>query len=59
MNEPQLRDGEPQLIDVRHLDRPNVIGAWRVGDVLIDPGPSSTLDALLPGSATARRARSR
>jgi glyoxylase-like metal-dependent hydrolase (beta-lactamase superfamily II) len=38
----------PQLIDVMHLGRPHVIGAWRVGDVVIDPGPSSSLGALLP-----------
>jgi glyoxylase-like metal-dependent hydrolase (beta-lactamase superfamily II) len=43
----ELRDGEPQLTDVLHLGRQQVIGAWRVGDVLIDPGPSSSLDALL------------
>jgi glyoxylase-like metal-dependent hydrolase (beta-lactamase superfamily II) len=44
-----LRDGEPQLIDVLHLGNPRVIGAWRVGDVLIDPGPSSSIATLLPG----------
>ncbi len=38
---------EPQLIDVIHLGRARVIGAWRVGDVLIDPGPSSSVDTLL------------
>jgi len=37
----------PQLIDLLHLGRPQVIGAWRVGDVIIDPGPSSCLDQLL------------
>ncbi len=37
----------PQPIDVRHLGRERVICCWRVGDVLIDPGPSSALDALL------------
>ncbi len=37
-----------ELIDVMHLGRPRVIGAWRVGDVLVDPGPSSSLAALLP-----------
>jgi glyoxylase-like metal-dependent hydrolase (beta-lactamase superfamily II) len=40
---------EPELIDVLHLGRPHVIGAWRVGDVIVDPGPASALDALLPG----------
>jgi glyoxylase-like metal-dependent hydrolase (beta-lactamase superfamily II) len=39
---------EPELIDVLHLGRPQVIGAWRVGDVIVDPGPSSSLAALLP-----------
>ncbi|HEY2215979.1 MAG TPA: MBL fold metallo-hydrolase [Solirubrobacteraceae bacterium] len=39
---------EIELIDVRHLGREHVIGAWRVGDVIVDPGPSSSLDALLP-----------
>jgi glyoxylase-like metal-dependent hydrolase (beta-lactamase superfamily II) len=39
---------EPQLIDLLHLGRPRVIGAWRVGDVLVDPGPSSCLGELLP-----------
>jgi glyoxylase-like metal-dependent hydrolase (beta-lactamase superfamily II) len=43
-----LPDGQPRLIDVMHLGRPRVIGAWRVGDVLIDPGPGSALGALLP-----------
>jgi glyoxylase-like metal-dependent hydrolase (beta-lactamase superfamily II) len=45
----ELRDGDPQLIDVLHLRREQVIGAWRVGDVLIDPGPSSSVDTLLAG----------
>lgn len=36
-----------QLIDVRHLGRERVIGCWRVGDVLIDPGPTSCLPTLL------------
>jgi glyoxylase-like metal-dependent hydrolase (beta-lactamase superfamily II) len=43
-----LRDGEPQLIDTMHLGDARVIGAWRVGDVLIDPGPSSCVATLLP-----------
>jgi glyoxylase-like metal-dependent hydrolase (beta-lactamase superfamily II) len=38
---------EPQVIDLLHLGRPRVIGCWRVGDVLVDPGPSSCLDTLL------------
>lgn len=40
--------GEPELIDLLHLGRPKVIGAWRMGDVIVDPGPSSCLSALLP-----------
>jgi glyoxylase-like metal-dependent hydrolase (beta-lactamase superfamily II) len=36
-----------RLIDVMHLGRPQVIGAWLVGDVLIDPGPTSSLPTLL------------
>jgi glyoxylase-like metal-dependent hydrolase (beta-lactamase superfamily II) len=36
-----------QLIDLRHLGRERVIGCWRVGEVLVDPGPSSCTGALL------------
>ena len=39
---------EPELIDVLHLGRPRVIGVWRVGEVVVDPGPSSCLENLLP-----------
>jgi len=39
---------EPELIDLRHVGRARVIGAWRVGDVIVDPGPSSCLAELLP-----------
>jgi glyoxylase-like metal-dependent hydrolase (beta-lactamase superfamily II) len=50
MDDPNdLGDGEPELIDVLHLGNPRVIGAWRVGDVLVDPGPSSSVATLLPG----------
>lgn len=35
------------LIDVHHLGRERVIGCWQVDDVLVDPGPESSLDALL------------
>jgi glyoxylase-like metal-dependent hydrolase (beta-lactamase superfamily II) len=38
-----------RLIDVMHLGVPKVIGAWVVDDVVIDPGPTSTLDTLLEG----------
>lgn len=37
----------PAHIDVRHLGRPEVIGVWRVDDVLVDPGPAISLPALL------------
>jgi glyoxylase-like metal-dependent hydrolase (beta-lactamase superfamily II) len=40
---------QPRLIDLRHLGRERVIGAWLVGDVLVDPGPGSTLEAMLAG----------
>ncbi len=43
-----------RLIDVMHLGRPHVIGAWLVGDVVIDPGPTSCLDTLLDGLDGAR-----
>lgn len=41
--------GGMRLIDVMHLGRPHVIGAWLVGDVVIDPGPTSCLPTLLDG----------
>jgi glyoxylase-like metal-dependent hydrolase (beta-lactamase superfamily II) len=40
---------EPELIDLLHLGRAKVIGAWRVGEVIVDPGPSSCLGELLAG----------
>ncbi len=36
-----------RVIDVMHLGRPHVIGCWQVGDLLVDPGPESSLDTLL------------
>jgi glyoxylase-like metal-dependent hydrolase (beta-lactamase superfamily II) len=36
-------------IDVHHLGRSHVISSWLVGDVLIDPGPTSSIEALLEG----------
>ncbi len=36
-----------RLIDLMHLGRERVIGAWQVGDVVIDPGPTSCLPTLL------------
>jgi glyoxylase-like metal-dependent hydrolase (beta-lactamase superfamily II) len=32
-----------------HLGRPEAIGAWLLGDVIVDPGPSSSLERLLEG----------
>jgi glyoxylase-like metal-dependent hydrolase (beta-lactamase superfamily II) len=40
-------DHVPQPIDVRHLGLERVICCWRVGDVLIDPGPERSLPTLL------------
>ncbi len=45
---PSDSTAEPELIDLLHLGTAKVIGAWRVGDVIVDPGPSSCLDRLLP-----------
>jgi glyoxylase-like metal-dependent hydrolase (beta-lactamase superfamily II) len=36
-----------RAIDVRHLGRENVICAWVVDDVIVDPGPQSTEATLL------------
>lgn len=36
-----------RVIDLMHLGNARVIGCWQVGDVLIDPGPGSTLPTLL------------
>jgi len=38
---------EPRLVDLLHLGREHVIGAWLVGDVIVDPGPASCLPQLL------------
>ena len=43
-----------RLIDVRHLGHERVIGCWQLEDVLIDPGPSSSLEQLL-GSLDGRQ----
>jgi glyoxylase-like metal-dependent hydrolase (beta-lactamase superfamily II) len=48
MGQSAPNDHEPELIDTLHLGRARVIGAWRVGEVIVDPGPSSALAALLP-----------
>ena len=43
----QRRTRSMRLIDALHLGRARVIGCWQVGDVLVDPGPSSCLPTLL------------
>lgn len=37
----------PELIDLEHGGNPHTVGAWRLGDVLVDCGPSSCLERLL------------
>jgi glyoxylase-like metal-dependent hydrolase (beta-lactamase superfamily II) len=36
-----------RLIDVEHLGRPRVIGCWQVGEVLVDPGPESSVQRVI------------
>jgi glyoxylase-like metal-dependent hydrolase (beta-lactamase superfamily II) len=36
-----------RLIDVRHLGRERVIGCWEIDGVLVDPGPTSSLENLI------------
>lgn len=36
-----------RAIDVEHLGRPHVIACWQVDDLLVDPGPESSLSTLL------------
>ncbi len=36
-----------KLIDVHHLGRERVIGCWEIDGVLIDPGPTSSLENLV------------
>lgn len=38
---------EPVQIDCRHRGRREVVGAWRRGADLVDPGPSNCLDTVL------------
>jgi glyoxylase-like metal-dependent hydrolase (beta-lactamase superfamily II) len=45
-----------RLIDVRHLGRERVIGCWELDGVLIDPGPTSSLDNLIAELAEPPRA---
>jgi glyoxylase-like metal-dependent hydrolase (beta-lactamase superfamily II) len=44
------------LIDVMHLGRDRVIGAYELDGVIVDPGPSSCMDTLLAGLAEEPRA---
>jgi glyoxylase-like metal-dependent hydrolase (beta-lactamase superfamily II) len=41
--------GMSRLIDVMHLGRDRVIGAYEIDGLIVDPGPSTGLDALLAG----------
>lgn len=36
-----------RVIDVMHLGRPHVIGCWQVDEMLVDPGPQSSMETLL------------
>ena len=48
---------QPRPIDVHHLGREKVICCWQVGDVLVDPGPASSVEALLEALGDERPAR--
>ena len=43
----RARRSRMRLIDVRHLGRERVIGCWEIDGVLIDPGPTSSMDNLI------------
>lgn len=45
-----------RVIDLMHLGRPRVIGTWVDDDVIVDCGPSSTLDTLVEGLGGTRPA---
>jgi len=49
-----VESDDPRPIDVRHLGRDRVICAWLVDDVIVDPGPSSSLDVLLEALGSIR-----
>jgi glyoxylase-like metal-dependent hydrolase (beta-lactamase superfamily II) len=38
-----------RVIDTKHLGRERVIGCWEHDGVLVDPGPESTVEALIAG----------
>src|SRR3954468_575424 len=42
-----VRTVESRLIDVMHLGRDRVIGAYDVDGVVVDPGPASSVETLL------------
>src|SRR4051812_18389906 len=42
-----VRDPMTRLIDVKHLGRDRVIGAYDIDGVVVDPGPASTVETLL------------
>jgi glyoxylase-like metal-dependent hydrolase (beta-lactamase superfamily II) len=44
------------LIDCMHLGRDRVIGAYELGGLIVDPGPSSCLETLLAGLESEPRA---
>ena len=45
---------EMRVIDLFHTGLDRVIGAWLVGDVIVDPGPASGLEHLLAGLGDVR-----
>jgi glyoxylase-like metal-dependent hydrolase (beta-lactamase superfamily II) len=40
---------EPELIDLVHSGRRGAVGAWLLGDVIVDPGPASSMQQLMAG----------
>jgi glyoxylase-like metal-dependent hydrolase (beta-lactamase superfamily II) len=42
-----VRRGMSRLIDVMHLGRERVIGAWELDGLVVDPGPASSVETLL------------
>jgi glyoxylase-like metal-dependent hydrolase (beta-lactamase superfamily II) len=46
-----------RVIDVRHLGQERVIGAWLADGCLVDPGPTSSVEALLEGLGDERPER--
>ena len=38
-----------RVIDTLHMGSERVIGAWSTGDLIVDPGPASTVETLLAG----------